>query len=194
MAHCTIGKCTTDRPNPLGGVVVEGPVLNTSCCASRYGRLAVPHRHGMTIGELALLFDATLRMGGVGRRRLTVVPMLGWRRGMGWAATGLPWVPPSPNLPTPRTTAAYGATVFWEATTACEGRGTTTPFQLFGAPWLNSTLAAALALAWSARPECAAASGQSAFRAAAFTPTWFKCVAACCASSCLPTHPPSSAA
>jgi uncharacterized protein YbbC (DUF1343 family) len=86
-----------DRPNPLGGVLVDGPMLDMSCCASGYGKAPIPHIHGMTIGELALLFNAQL----VPRLPdLRVVPMEGWRREMTWAESGLPWVPPSPNVST----------------------------------------------------------------------------------------------
>mmetsp|Transcript_76995 Transcript_76995/g.154441 ORF Transcript_76995/g.154441 Transcript_76995/m.154441 type:complete len:411 (-) Transcript_76995:26-1258(-) len=124
-----------DRPNPLGGVLVDGPLLNMSCCASGYGRLPITHIHGMTYGELALFFNVSL--GGIGE--VVVVPCLNWTRDMVWEDTGLSWVPPSPNLPTPLATQAYGATVFVEATTVAEGRGTTTPFTLFGAPFMDAT-------------------------------------------------------
>jgi len=91
---------------------------------------------------------------------------------MGWVETGLPWVPPSPNLPTPHNTVTYAATVFLEATTACEGRGTTTPFELFGAPWYRN---GSLGLASRLNSLCVPTGGGGAlFRAAAFTPTWFK--------------------
>lgn len=155
-----------DRPNPLGGRVVEGPLLNTSCCGSRYGRAAVPHRHGMTVGELASLFaQRELRSFGAALR---VVKMEGWRRDMSWDETGLPWVPPSPNLPTARSTLAYSATVFIEATTVTEGRGTTTPFELFGAPFYR---APSLAAKLNKALDCG---DVACFRAAFFTPTFFK--------------------
>ena len=87
-----------DRPNPLGGVHVEGPLLNTSCCASRYGRLAIPHRHGLTVGELVRLFASEL---GASAPPVHIVPMRGWRRALAFdQLNGLPWLPPSPNLPT----------------------------------------------------------------------------------------------
>ena len=88
-----------DRPNPLGGEAVDGPLLNMSCCASGYGRAPITHVHGMTIGELALYFRAQLatqyHQASVD---LEVVQMVGWSRSMGWQDTGLPWVPPSPNV------------------------------------------------------------------------------------------------
>lgn len=156
-----------DRPNPLGGIVVEGPVLNASCCGSRYGRASVPHRHGMTIGELALLF-ATRELSVFFRSLLHVQEMVGWSRRMIWEDTGLPWVPPSPNLPTARSVQAYAATVFLEATNVTEGRGTTTPFEIFGAPFYK---APSLASALNVAMNC---STIACFRAASFQPTFFK--------------------
>ena len=150
-----------DRPNPLGGEdsVVAGPLLNSSCCASGYGMEAVTHQHGLTIGELATLFAARLNC------TVDVVRMRGWRRSMRWRDTGLPWILPSPNLPTPTSVDAYPATVFLEATTVAEGRGTSTPFTLFGAPWLDAhALVRRLTSNGTAAP----------FRAAWFTPVWSK--------------------
>lgn len=124
-----------DRPNPLSGELVSGPVLNTTCCSSGYGKAAIPHVHGLTIGELSLLFaDDTGNMKG----RVEIVAMEGWRRNMMWTQTGLFWAPPSPNLPTAISAEVYPATVFIEATTVSEGRGTTTPFEVFGAPFYNA--------------------------------------------------------
>eukprot|EP00940_MAST-03C_sp_MAST-3C-sp2_P001937 g1937.t1 len=126
-----------DRPNPLGGVIVEGPLLNMSF-ASRYGKYPIPHRHGCTVGELALMFAAADPSS---MSNVKVVAMEHWKREYGWENTGLPFVPPSPNLPTPGSVAHYVATVFLEATTVSEGRGTNVPFSAFGAPWLsNGTL------------------------------------------------------
>jgi uncharacterized protein YbbC (DUF1343 family) len=131
----------TDRPNPLGGELVDGPLVNMSCCASGYGKLPIPFLHGMTIGELALLFNDALR---IPSEYLLVVSMLNWQRAMVWTNAGEvdsrfpPWIPPSPNLPTITSAHTYGAIVFLEATTAAEGRGTTTPFTMFGAPFLDA--------------------------------------------------------
>ena len=99
-----------DRPNPLGGTddAVAGPLLNMSCCASGYGTAPIPHQHGLTIGELANLFADAIGC------RVDVVKMRGWDRAMRWGDTGLPWLVPSPNLPTPAAVDAYPATVFLE--------------------------------------------------------------------------------
>lgn len=90
-----------DRPNPLGGNVVDGPLLNMTCCASGYGKAPITHVHGMTIGELSLLFHAQLSKkyrSPEASVELEVVKMIGWERGMSWMDTGLPWIPPSPNV------------------------------------------------------------------------------------------------
>lgn len=89
-----------DRPNPLGGVLVDGPMLNMSCCASGYGKAPIPHIHGMTIGELSLLFNAQFSPS---LPDLRVIAMDGWKRDMTWAETRLPWVPPSPNVSNSKT-------------------------------------------------------------------------------------------
>ncbi|MFQ5718742.1 MAG: exo-beta-N-acetylmuramidase NamZ domain-containing protein [Acidobacteriota bacterium] len=122
----------TDRPNPLGGEVIEGPVLAPGF-ESFVGRLPVPVRHGMTLGELCLMgkdhlgYDVDLQ----------VVPMAGWTRDQGWPATGLPWVLPSPNMPSVDTAVVYPGACLVEGTTMSEGRGTTRPFEFIGAPWLD---------------------------------------------------------
>jgi len=121
-----------DRPNPLGGVRVEGPVLDPAL-ASFVGRFALPVRHGLTVGELARWFNDRHGIG----CDLRVVPMRGWSRAMRFAATGLPWVPPSPNMPSPRTAEVYPGACLLEGTNLSEGRGTTSPFELTGAPWLD---------------------------------------------------------
>jgi uncharacterized protein YbbC (DUF1343 family) len=121
-----------DRPNPIGGLAVEGNVLS-SPCASFVGRYPMPMRHGLTIGELALLFN---RQYGIDCD-LTVLPMVGWHRSMFFMDTGLPWVAPSPNLPTPVSAMVYPGQVLWEGTNISEGRGTTQPFEIFGAPFLD---------------------------------------------------------
>jgi uncharacterized protein YbbC (DUF1343 family) len=121
-----------DRPNPLGGVAVEGNCLE-SAVASFVGRYPIPMRHGMTIGELSMMMNQHFGIG----CRLTVIPMDGWRRRMYFPDTGLPWVAPSPNLPTFQSAMVYPGQVLWEGTNVSEGRGTTQPFECFGAPYLN---------------------------------------------------------
>lgn len=129
-----------DRPNPIGGTVVEGPLLEAAQ-RSFVGLLPVPIRHGLTLGELARLANDA---GGYGAD-LDVLPVQGWRRDMLYAATGLPWVPPSPNVPTVATAVVYPGTCLFEGVSLSEGRGTTLPFELIGAPWLDADeLAAAL--------------------------------------------------
>ena len=136
-----ISVVVLDRPNPLGGVVVEGPMLSTDHL-SFVGGHPMPMRHAMTIGEIALWLNATAdsddRDGdGIGAR-LTVVPMQGWNRSDLFASTGLPWVAPSPNMPTQDTTLVYPGQVLLEGTNLSEGRGTTQPFQICGAPYFGS--------------------------------------------------------
>lgn len=122
-----------DRPNPVAGLAVEGNCLSKDF-TSFVGRFPIPMRHGMTIGELALLFNDAYEIG----CDLTVIPMKGWRRAMYFEDTGLPWVAPSPNLPTPASALVYPGQVIWEGTNISEGRGTTQPFEIFGAPFLNT--------------------------------------------------------
>lgn len=122
-----------DRPNPIGGVAVEGPVLEAGF-ESFVGLFPIPMRHGMTIGELARLFNDHFGIGA----DLEVVPMEGWRRGMYWDETGLPWVIPSPNMPTLDTAIVYPGGVLFEGTQLSEGRGTTRPFETVGAPWIDA--------------------------------------------------------
>jgi uncharacterized protein YbbC (DUF1343 family) len=121
-----------DRPNPISGVSVEGNCL-TPDCISFVGRYPLPMRHGMTIGELARLFNDAYGID----CDLTVIPMKGWQRSMYFEDTGLPWVAPSPNLPTPASATVYPGQVLWEGTNVSEGRGTTQPFELFGAPFID---------------------------------------------------------
>ncbi|MGD8343790.1 MAG: DUF1343 domain-containing protein [Desulfobacterales bacterium] len=121
-----------DRPNPINGQTVEGNCLQPDY-RSFVGRYALPMRHGLTIGELAKLFNEHFKIG----CDLEIIPMKGWRRSMFLKQTGLPWVAPSPNLPTPVSTMVYPGQVLWEGTNVSEGRGTTQPFELFGAPYLN---------------------------------------------------------
>jgi uncharacterized protein YbbC (DUF1343 family) len=121
-----------DRPNPIGGVSVDGPVLDPAF-RSFVGLHSLPVRHGMTVGELALLFRAELGLD----VDLRVVRMKGWRREMAFEQTGLPWVQPSPNIPTVDTAFVYPGGCLVEGTNLSEGRGTTRPFELVGAPWLD---------------------------------------------------------
>ena len=127
-----------DRPNPLGGVVVQGPVLEPAF-SSFVGREAIPLRHGMTLGELAGLFAQRL-----GAEPPEVVELRDWSPSALLPATGLPWVPPSPNLPTPAAALCYPGTCLLEGVELSVGRGTTTPFELLGAPWLDGSFAAEL--------------------------------------------------
>jgi len=121
-----------DRPNPLGGDVVEGGYLAPGF-ESMVGAWRMPVRTGLTIGETALMANALLGIGcDVG-----VVPMEGWTRAMEYPETGLPWVLPSPNIPTIDTARVYGGTCLFEGTTLSEGRGTTRPFEWIGAPRLD---------------------------------------------------------
>jgi len=120
-----------DRPNPIGGVAVEGPMLERGF-ESFVGLYPIPMRHGMTIGELARLFNEHFGIGA----DLEVVGMSGWRRAMYSDQTGLPWVLPSPNIPTVDSAVVYPGTVLFEGTNVSEGRGTTRPFELVGAPWI----------------------------------------------------------
>jgi uncharacterized protein YbbC (DUF1343 family) len=139
-----------DRPNPLGGVQPDGPILDPSIAnpeeptAARRGKAyalyPVPLRHALTMGEMARYFNAELRIGAA----LHVVPAAGWRRSMWFDETGLPWVRPSPNLPTLASATVYPALVAFEATNVSVGRGTSDAFQRLGAPWLRADSAVAL--------------------------------------------------
>jgi uncharacterized protein YbbC (DUF1343 family) len=123
-----------DRPNPIDGVDLEGPVLDYPGQSSFVGLYPIPERHGMTMGELARMFnDRFLKK----KANLTVVSMTGWRRPMWFDETELPWVMPSPNMPTLETAAVYPGQVLLEGTNLSEGRGTTRPFELCGAPWID---------------------------------------------------------
>jgi uncharacterized protein YbbC (DUF1343 family) len=122
-----------DRPNPIGGEDVEGAPLVPGF-ESFVGQFPIPMRHGMTIGELARLFNEAFGIGA----NLEVVRMEGWTRGAYWDATGLPWVMPSPNIPTLDSAVVYPGTVLFEGTMLSEGRGTTRPFELLGAPWIDA--------------------------------------------------------
>jgi uncharacterized protein YbbC (DUF1343 family) len=122
-----------DRPNPVNGRQVEGNLLKPEY-RSFVGLYPIPMRHGMTTGELALLFNSEFGIG----CDLKVVPMEGWKRNCWFDQTGLPWVQPSPNLPTPDSAIVYPGMVLLEGTCLSEGRGTTRPFELVGAPFISS--------------------------------------------------------
>jgi uncharacterized protein YbbC (DUF1343 family) len=156
-----------DRPNPIGGVAVEGPMLEKDF-ESFVGQFPIPMRHGMTIGELARLFNERHGIGA----KLEVVPMEGWSRGMYWDETGLPWVMPSPNMPTLDTAIVYPGTVLFEGTMLSEGRGTTRPFELIGAPWIDGEELAS-------RMNAIGLEGAH-FRPAIFEPTFQKHARATC--------------
>jgi uncharacterized protein YbbC (DUF1343 family) len=150
-----------DRPNPLGGEIVDGNVLEPEY-RSFVGMHSLAVRHGMTVGELALLFARELELS----VDLRVVRMKGWRREMHFEDTGLPWVLPSPNMPTVDTAFVYPGGCLVEGTNLSEGRGTTRPFELVGAPWLDPW-ALAGALEEERLPGVR-------FRPAFFTPTFQK--------------------
>ena len=150
-----------DRPNPIGGVQVEGPLLAPGH-ESFVGQFPIPLRHGLTIGELARLFNDHFGLGA----ELQVARLDGWERAAYHDATGLPWVMPSPNLPTLDSAVVYPGAVLFEGTNLSEGRGTTRPFELLGAPWIDAEALAAC-ITDAALPGVAA-------RAAHFEPTFQK--------------------
>ena len=131
-AAAGIPLVVADRPNPLGGEIVEGCRQDDSC-RSFIGLARVPIRHGLTMGELARYYNGVYGLG----CDLTVIPMVGWERSMLWQDCGLPFVKPSPNLPTPASILVYNGTCMLAGTNATEGRGTTTPFTTVGAPYIN---------------------------------------------------------
>jgi len=121
-----------DRPNPIGGEIIEGPVLQPEF-SSFVGLRSLPVRHGMTIAEVALYLKDSYYAG----LALHIISMEGWTRRMWFEDTGLPWVLPSPNMPTVETAAVYPGMCLHEATNLSEGRGTTRPFEIFGAPFIG---------------------------------------------------------
>jgi uncharacterized protein YbbC (DUF1343 family) len=133
-----------DRPNPVGGRP-SGPTLDPAF-ASGIGRKPIVQQHGMTAGELARLFDAEFLPADAGGRlaSLEVVKLRGWRRDDLFSETGLPWILPSPNMPTPQTALVYPGTCLFEGTVLSEGRGTTRPFEIIGAPGIDWRWAEAL--------------------------------------------------
>jgi len=122
-----------DRPNPIGGEIVEGAPLDPKF-RSFVGMYPIPARHGLTVGELATLFNTRFGIGA----NLTVIPAANWKRSMWFEDTGLPWVNPSPNLRSPNALKNYPGTVYFEGTNVTEGRGTDRPFEQIGASWLNA--------------------------------------------------------
>jgi len=147
-----------DRPNPVTGVRIEGPMLDPALQSfTGYGPL--PLRYGLTLGELAQFYNRTLHLGA----DLTVIAMRGWQRGLWFDQTGLEWVPPSPNMPRAATAIAYPGMCLLEGTNLSHGRGTALPFEITGAPWVEGDdLADAL--------NAQALEGVR-FRACAFTPS-----------------------
>jgi len=134
-ARCGKRVVILDRPNPLGGSIIEGNLLVPDLY-SFVGPWKIPMRHGMTMGELALLFSSELNID----CELEILKMEGWVRSMMWEETGLPWAVPSPNMPLPETAYVYPGQVIWEGTNLSEGRGTCRPFEIFGAPYLDTGL------------------------------------------------------
>lgn len=139
MAYCIeacarFGKkmVVLDRPNPITGVHIEGSLLQSSF-RSFVGLYPIPMRHGLTVGEMALFLNSEFDL----HCDLTVIEMQGWRRDTWFDQTGLPWVQPSPNLPTLDSATVYPGSVLFEGTHVSEGRGTTRPFELIGAPYVN---------------------------------------------------------
>ena len=157
-----------DRPNPIGGHQCEGNLLDLEL-RSFVGHFPIPMRHGLTMGEMARLYNEAFEIGAP----LQVFNMHGWSRNMLYRQTGLYWVPPSPNLPTPESTLVYPGQVILEGTNLSEGRGTTTPFELWGAPYLRP----------EALEQLLAHEELSGFvlRAARFTPTFDKWQGESCA-------------
>src|SRR5262245_1476373 len=175
MANCLkaarrhgIKVVVCDRPNPIGGDQIEGPVLARGF-ESFVGMYPIPMRHGLTIGELARLFNLHFGIGA----DLEVVTMDGWRRDMYWDDTGLTWIISSPNIPTFDTTLVYPGGVLFEGTNVSEGRGTTRPFELIGAPWV---VAERFADAMNSRRLAGVY-----FRPAVFEPTFQKHAKTACA-------------
>jgi uncharacterized protein YbbC (DUF1343 family) len=121
-----------DRPNPVDGLTIEGPPVEPGL-ESFVGIVNIPIRHGMTLGELGRMINAEQNFGA----DLTVLAMQGWRRSLWFDETGLPWIPPSPGMPQLITATVYPGMCFFEGTNLSEGRGTSLPFEIAGAPWLD---------------------------------------------------------
>lgn len=150
-----------DRPNPIGGKAVEGPLLDESC-RSFVGLHPLPMRHGLTIGEALHFMNETEGIG----CELEVIRMRGWERSMHFDETGQPWIMPSPNMPSPETALLYPGIVMLEGTNISEGRGTTRPFELVGAPWIEPR--------GFARQLSSLGIEGAFFRPVHFEPTWDK--------------------
>lgn len=131
-AETGVEMIVLDRPNPIGGTQVEGPVLDENF-RSFVGWHSLPVRHGLTIGEIAQYFKAHFYPD----LSLRIIPMEGWKREMYFEDAGLPWAVPSPNMPIPGTALVYPGMCLLEATNISEGRGTTRPFETFGSPWID---------------------------------------------------------
>ncbi len=131
-AEAGIPVVILDRPNPLGGDIVEGPMLEVGQ-ESFVGRACIPMRHGLTLGELSSVVNHLMQIGA----EIHVIPIAGWHRNMNWNATGRKWVWPSPNVPRPESCVVYPGMVLLEGTNLSEGRGTTMPFEVFGAPFVD---------------------------------------------------------
>jgi uncharacterized protein YbbC (DUF1343 family) len=171
-AKAAVPFVVLDRPNPLGGILVEGNHVDAAF-RSFVGLFDVPVRHGLTAGELARLLEAEQHWG----VELTVVPCEGWQRAMAWGDTGLHFIPPSPNMPTVDTALVYPGMCLLEGTNLSEGRGTCRPFEQFGAPWLDAQ-ALAQALGAFGLPGLAV-------RPVYFTPTFDKHRGVSCAGAFL---------
>jgi uncharacterized protein YbbC (DUF1343 family) len=134
-ANAGIPIIVLDRPNPIGGVTMEGPILEYPKYSSFIGLCATPLRHAMTMGELAQFYNDNFLKNK--KANLTVIKMENWKRDEWFDQTGLPWVMPSPNIPTLDSAIVYPGQVMFEGTDLSEGRGTTRPFEIFGAPWID---------------------------------------------------------
>lgn len=156
-----------DRPNPINGIDVEGNVLDPGF-RSFVGLYPIPMRHGMTMGELASLFNKEFGIGA----RLEIIPIDGWKREEYFEETGLPWVMPSPNMPTVETAVVYPGTVLLEGTLLSEGRGVTRPFEMLGAPYIDPYAYSRELQKFNLPGVC--------FRPCSFRPTFNKCAEELC--------------
>jgi uncharacterized protein YbbC (DUF1343 family) len=159
VEEANIPLIVLDRPNPLTGSVVEGNILEPGF-ASFLGLHPIPTRHGLTIGELALMVNKKFNA------KVELVKMNGWERPMWFEETGLPWVQPSPNIPTVETAIVYPGTCLFEGVNVSEGRGTTRPFEYIGAPWINDEK-------WAEKLNDLLLPGVR-FRASSFIPTFWR--------------------
>ncbi len=135
-AEHSIPFVVLDRPNPIRGDRVEGPLREESL-RSFFGLHPLPIVHGMTVGELAMMFNGEVWLEGGTKTNLRVIPMEGWKREWWYDETGLPWIKPSPSMMTMRTAVVYPGTCLIEGTNVSEGRGTSHPFEFVGAPWIS---------------------------------------------------------